>query len=288
MESDVSTQSLPIETDRPGPPEASELDRYFGEISTLMQRVAGVHLTPKKRELVRGRIGKRIRDLGLDGYGAYLELVRSEEGGDELNTMVNLLTTNKTSFFREDAHFDFLEEELTKGAFADRRRLTFWSSACSTGQEPYSLAILLSEVLEPQRLPGVRILATDINTEALRRARDGVYDESVIEDVPPALRQRYFSPVEGSASRHRVVPGVRSLVRFARLNLVGEWPMDGPFDVIFCRNVMIYFDEATRQGLIDRFVEILAPGGYYLTGHSESLSSFEHGLEYVRPATYRK
>ncbi len=265
-----------------------DFEHHFRTISRVMHSVAGVHLTDKKRELVKGRIGKRIRTLGLDGFDDYVRLIRSEEGRGEVAAMVDILTTNKTSFFREPAHFDFLESELATGTLADDSPLRVWSAGCSTGEESYTIGLVLAETLEEPRRRRARVLATDINSRALEEARTGIYRRTDLDSVPSEMLDRHFRSGGRSDDGLRVSEAIRSMIRFARLNLVGEWPMSGPFDVILCRNVMIYFDADTRLRLIQRFTEILAPGGYFLSGHSESLNSFDHELEYVQPAVYRK
>jgi chemotaxis protein methyltransferase CheR len=201
---------------------------------------------------------------------------------------VDAISTNKTSFFRESAHFDYLRLHVLPELLASGRPLRFWSAGCSSGEEPYSLAILLHEMASDLDRRDVRILATDISTAMLARARAGVYDTAALADLPDAALRRYFVRAPGATERHRVGPRVASVVRFARLNLIGEWPMRGPFDVIFCRNVMIYFDRPTQARLVRRFHELLAPHGQLLVGHSESLTSLEHRFRYVQPAVYAR
>jgi len=261
-------------------------DRAFRAIAELVHEVAGIHLGDGKRELVRARLGKRIGELGLGGFEEYVDLVRKDRTGKELLVMIDLLTTNKTSFFREPAHFAFLRETVIPSVRPGRFRI--WSAACSSGEEPYSIAI---ELLEDLRGGGwdPRILATDISPSILALARRGIYRGDQLEDVPPPLRKKYFRPApEAGEDRWSVVPAVRALVRFARLNLMDPWPMKGPFDVIFCRNVMIYFDKPTQARLVARFHDLLRPGGWLFVGHSESLTNVDHPYEYVQPAVYRR
>jgi chemotaxis protein methyltransferase CheR len=205
--------------------------------------------------------------------------------------MVDILTTNKTNFFRELPHFAFLRDNVLPQFKGADRPLRIWSAGCSSGEEPYSLAILIREEFGSRGNRDVRILGTDLSMRALARAREGAYDEGQMDGVPPALRSRYFSRVhkaEAGAARYQVRPEVRSLVSLAPLNLMEGWPMKGPFDVIMCRNVMIYFDRKTREQLIQRFSQLLPPGGHLLVGHSESLNGLAHDLTYVQPAVYRK
>ncbi|MFW6331107.1 MAG: CheR family methyltransferase [Gemmatimonadota bacterium] len=254
----------------------------FGRISATMQAVAGIRLPPGKETLVKSRLSKRLRALGLPDFDAYLRRVE-EDGGGELRHMVDALTTNKTSFFREPAHFDHLTGEALP-ALGGAAPLRIWSAGCSTGEEPYTLAMVLREH-DPKR-DDARILGTDISTRALALARQGEYAEPVLAGVPAPLRDRYFE-VAGPG-RFRAGGGLRSLVSFGRLNLMSEWPMRGPFDVIFCRNVMIYFDRDVRERLVARFHGLLREGGYLYVGHSESLTGLDHMFRYVRPAVYRR
>jgi len=253
-----------------------------------MYEVSGVNMGDGKDELVRARVGKRVRALSLAGLPDYADLVESREGGPELATMVDLLTTNKTSFWRESAHWDFLSDQVIGPALAERESLRFWSAGCSSGQEPYTLGVLLMDAWARATSPDARILATDLSRHALAIAQAGSYPAAILADVPPQLRQRWFKAESGASDRWQVDPRVRALVSFSRLNLMGRWPMKGPFDVILCRNVMIYFDRETRVRLIQRFGQLLRPGGYLLVGHSESLSGLEHDLDYVQPAVYRR
>lgn len=200
--------------------------------------------------------------------------------------MIDALTTNKTSFFREEKHYQFFRENILPGLC--EKRLRIWSAACSTGEEPYSIAIQLAESLLDFRSWDIRILATDISTNVLERARSAVYPEEVLAPVPPLWRKKYFIPEEGVESSWKVRPEITKLVSFARLNFLDRFPMRGPFDVIFCRNAMIYFDKKTQETLVNRFYDLLAPGGYLLIGHAESLNGSDHNYKYIQPATYQK
>ncbi len=266
-----------------------DLARVFDRVSTIMYEISGVNLTASKRELVRARLSKRMRDLGSTSFSDYVRFVESEEGREELARMVDHLTTNKTSFFRELPHFVFLREEILPRYTDCRKALRIWSAGCSSGEEPYSLSILLHQVFRDVGRRDMRILGTDLSRRALVRAREGVYEEHQMEGIPDALRRQYFLPVPGGAGepvRYSVSPQVRSLVKLAPLNLMERWPMRGPFDVIMCRNVMIYFDRETRERLVQRFARLLSPEGYLMVGHSESLNGLTHTLQYVQPAVY--
>ncbi len=257
-------------------------------VSDLLYKVCRISLGEGKQPLVKARLWKRIRALGMHGYSEYLDFVESRAGQTELLAMVDALTTNKTSFFRESQHFDFLREELGRH-FKNGLRLRIWSAGCSSGQEPYTLAIVLQETLKPGQLADTRILATDISQKILAAARLGVYDDEEVDGISPAQLRRWFASTrEGDQARHRVNDELRRIIRFARLNLMEPWPMRGPFDYIFCRNVMIYFDRPTREDLVRRFQDLLRPGGCLLLGHSESLTGHMQGFTYVCPAVYRK
>ncbi len=270
------------------PPSVNLTDRQFDRISRMVQDLSGIHLHAKKKTLVQTRLAKRLRALGMAGFEEYLSLVESPRGSRELGAMIDALTTNKTSFFREETHFDFLRKTVVPGL--TNPRIRFWIAACSSGQEAVSAAIVLREALAAPDARDVRILATDISSRVLEKARRGVYTENEMEGLDTARRAAWFSPldVRDGARRYRVKPQVANMIHYARLNLMDRWPMKGPFDVIFCRNVMIYFERATQQRLIDRFWHYLGTGGYLFVGHSEGLSGITHRLKYVCPATYMK
>ena len=264
-------------------------DAEFHRIRSLLYRVSGIDLHPGKEGLVKSRLAKRLRALGLATFEDYLAHLERDSSGEELAMMVDVLTTNKTSFFREAQHFDYLRERVLPTLRARAGAMRLWSAACSTGEEPFSIAMLLSDELGPQSASSARILATDISARVLSHATAGVYEEETLRDVPPPFVGRHFALARTTPTRaYRVNDALRSMVRFARLNLIGPWPMRGPFDVIFCRNVMIYFDEPTQQRLVRRLWEILAPGGHLFVGHSESLSALTHEFRYARPAVYVK
>ncbi|MCU0623179.1 MAG: protein-glutamate O-methyltransferase [Gemmatimonadaceae bacterium] len=254
----------------------------FRAISALVTERAGIQLPPGKEGLVRSRLARRLRALGLTDFKVYVERVTT--GGDtaELTQLLDAISTNKTSWWREEAHFDLLAAEVA--ALPPRKQpYTVWSAGCSSGEEPYTLGIVLSEVLGgPDK---ARILATDLSTKVLEKAKAGTYAADELDGVSPARRQQWFQPRGGAFT---VVPALRRMVSFAHLNLMGPWPMQGPFDAIFCRNVMIYFDKPTQGRLVERYRALLRPGGLLCIGHSESLTGLAHGYQYVAPAVYRK
>ena len=266
----------------------SELtDAQFHRICDIVYRFCGIHLKEGKESLVRSRLMKRLRALGINSFSEYLRLIESPSGQDELRQMIDVMTTNKTGFFRESAHFNFLVEQVLPNLH--QSCLRFWSAACSSGEEPYTLAMVLHEHLPNVSSRDVKILATDISRPVLAKAAQGWYTEKQVEDVPASYLQKYFSVSRSPDGRmYQVHPALRSMVRFACLNLLEPWPMKGPFQVIFCRNVMIYFDRQTQERLVNRFHGLIEPGGYLMVGHSEGLSGVQHRFRYVRPAVYQR
>lgn len=254
----------------------------FRVIRDRLYDVSGINMQDGKAGLVRTRLSKRVSALGLGSFRDYVRHV--EQDATEFALMVDLLTTNKTSFFREARHFEFLREAVLPSLTADRP-VRIWSAGCSTGEEPYTLVMLLREAWTDFARRDVRVLATDLSTRVLTRAAEGRYTESVLREVPPPLRSRYF---ERDGDDFRVRSSLRAPICFARLNLMEAWPMKGPFDAIFCRNVMIYFDRPTQERLINRFWKLLRPGGHLFVGHSESLTPLKHSFRYVEPAVYAR
>ena len=260
--------------------------RHFARVAALLKEVAGINLQPGKEGLVRARLARRLRALDLDGFGAYLDHVEADTTHAELREMVDALTTNKTSFFREAQHFDYLAATVLPAIAAERRAPRLWSAGCSTGEEPYTLAMVLRDALAESLAAATRILATDISARVLERAGAASYTPEMVAELPDALVRRHFAAAPDG--QWTVAEPTRRLVRLARLNLMGPWPMRGPFDAIFCRNVMIYFDKPTQAALVTRFWELLAPGGHLFVGHSESLTGMAHAFAYVQPAVYVK
>lgn len=256
-------------------------DAYSG-IRSLLHEVSGIELGTKRQELVKARVAKRLRALGLASFDEYVARLASDPS--EVPQMVDVLTTNKTSFFREPAHFTFVVEHGIPRWRSAGRRLRLWSAGCSSGEEPYSLAMTLLEHLGGSPAWDARILATDISPRVLDHARAGRYGSGALWGLPAAMKKHF----EVCGGEVRLRERVRELVQFAGLNLLGEWPMRGPFDAIFCRNVMIYFDAPTRNELVQRFRTHLAPEGWLFVGHCESLGPAPAGLRAVAPATYAR
>jgi chemotaxis protein methyltransferase CheR len=259
----------------------------FQTISRFVYQRTGIQLPPGKEGLVRSRLARRLRATGLPDFRAYVELVTTGRNAAEVTAMLDAITTNKTSWWRERQHFDLLAAEAAAMA-AVHSPLTIWSAGCSSGEEPYTIAMVLAEALGAGRggAAPVRLLATDLSTRVLAKAKAGRYAAEELDGVPPELRARHFTRLPDGGAE--VSAAIRRQVTFAHLNLMGPWPMQGPFDAIFCRNVMIYFDKETQGRLVARFWDLLRPGGYLFIGHSESLTGLAHRYAYVAPAVYRK
>jgi chemotaxis protein methyltransferase CheR len=263
-------------------------DSEFDFIRGLVYERSRINLGPDKRELVSARLGKRLRATKLSTVGDYCRLLQSPEAGQELSDLIDVISTNHTFFFREIAHFDFLRDhavpEMSPPAGG---RFNVWSAACSSGEEPYSIAMCLAECLP--HAPW-HIYGTDISHRILAKAQAATYrDDAVLKlpnDVVRTHFQKGFGPQEGN---FRIRPALRERVSFSHLNLLtGEPPIRELFQVIFCRNVMIYFDRPTQEELVARLTRRLVPGGYLFVGHAESLANIKHALVTVKPAIYRK
>ncbi len=244
----------------------------FAQIAAMLYEDSGIYLTEGKVTLVYSRLAKRVRILGLASFQDYCELVSSDAGADERGTMLSALTTNLTRFFREPHHFDHFRDHTLAALIEHARgggRVRFWSAGCSSGEEPYSMALALLSVLPEAAELDVRILATDIDPIIVSRAREGLYNEEAVSAIPQELRRNWLKR-EGEGS-WRMGEVVRGLIAFNELNLMGQWPMKGRFEAIFCRNVAIYFDEPTQERLWGRFAGALAPQGRLYIGHSERI-----------------
>jgi chemotaxis protein methyltransferase CheR len=260
----------------------------FAKIRRLAYDTFGLDLRPGKETLVSARLGKHIRKTGCGSFDEYYRHVVEDTTGEALTQLIDALTTNHTSFFREPAHFDFLRKTFLP-AWKQRGTIDIWSAACSTGEEPYSIAMCLLDELGPDAAGKVRILAADISTHVLAKARQGVYPAERFVGLPGPMLRKHLLRGEGRwEGWYRMKKAVRAMITFKQMNLLETSPAAGPFSLIFCRNVMIYFDKPTQQRVVDRLAGSLETGGYLFIGHSESLNGIEHGLDYVRPATYRK
>jgi len=253
--------------------------------ASLIYTHSGIALGLSKRELVKARVAKRMRALGIDDYQDYYHYVIQDPEGKELALLLDVISTNVTSFFREGDHFDFISSAIKAWYVQGQRKFRFWSAGCSTGEEPFSLAMRVLESL-PGGKADIKILATDISRQALETARTGVYEKKKLDQFP-VQRDRYFKST--GKSQVMVNDPLKNMVIFNYLNLQGkEYPFQGPFDAIFCRNVMIYFDDKGRSDIINRFYRLLGPDRYLLVGHAESLIGTVKGFQYIRPSIYQK
>lgn len=265
-------------------------DSDFSFIARLARQNSGIDLSDKKRDMVYARLSKRVRALGLVSFQDYCAVLAADPHGPETTAALNAITTNLTRFFREPHHFDHFARQalpdILHGLRTNPRRLRLWSAGCSSGEEPYTLAMVLSAALPSLAGWDARILATDIDTDVLGRAAAGVYDTHELERVPPDFRQRFFHP---HSDGHFIVDEkLRQLIAFKPLNLMHSWPMHGPFDAIFCRNVAIYFSRADQTRLFERMADLLRPNGYLYIGHSENLFGLSNRFQLVARTIYRR
>jgi chemotaxis protein methyltransferase CheR len=262
----------------------------FRKIAALVHAESGIVLAEGKANLVYSRLAKRLRAVGLDSFRDYCALVSSEDGADERQAMIAAMTTNVTRFFREEHHFAYLKSSVLPGLAAKARRggrVRIWSSACSSGEEPYSIALTVLSAMEDAAERDVLILASDLDPNMVARARAGVYGGRQLDNVPPEMRGKWFERRKsGDVIEYALGDAPRGLIRFRELNLLDPWPMKGRFDVIFCRNVMIYFDEETQNRIWARFAQLLEPGGLLCIGHSERIPA-SMPFDLVAQTTYR-
>jgi len=262
----------------------------FRKIAALVHAQSGIVLNEGKVNLVYSRLAKRLRIVGLRSFRDYCALVGSEDGIDERQAMIAAMTTNVTRFFREPHHFTYLETDVLPDLVARARtggRIRIWSAACSSGEEPYSIALTLLNLMPDAAEHDVLILASDLDPNMLARAEEGVYTAAQVESIPLELRRKWLESRKlGDGIGYAVSDPVRSLLRYRELNLLDPWPMRGRFDVIFCRNVMIYFDEETQNGIWKRFAQVLEPGGMLCIGHSERIGA-AMPFELVAQTSYR-
>jgi chemotaxis protein methyltransferase CheR len=264
----------------------------FTEFRELVYEHSGINLTSGKEALVSGRVSKRMRALGLADERTYLRYVVEDQSGEELVQLLDAISTNVTHFFREEDHFVILQQHLQQRMNQGQRKFRLWSAACSTGEEPYTMAMTALEAAHQAHAVDVdmRILATDISTRVLRTALAGEYSADSVAPVPAPLRNRYFDRERtDTGDSYHANAAMKRMIAFRRLNLSQPpFPIQGPLDAIFCRNVMIYFDHRVRTGLIREFERVLRPGGLLLIGHSESLAGVPNILHTVKPSVYRK
>jgi chemotaxis protein methyltransferase CheR len=267
--------------DNPISPLAS---REFEEIRELARGAFGLDLKHGKEDLVSARLQRLVRSGGFRSYQEYYRHVCSDSTGESLMALIDALATNHTAFLREPDHYEFLREQVVP-ELARRPAFEIWSAACSTGEEVWTLVLLLRVALPGRRL---RVIGSDISRKALRQAANAVYPAERVASLPSAWLEAGFNPNTSPPGSYGVRPAIRECAAFRRINLIEPFPWTAKFPVIFCRNVMIYFDQPTQKEVVRKLSGSLESGGYLFVGHAESLSGLEHGLEYVRPAVYRK
>jgi chemotaxis protein methyltransferase CheR len=265
-------------------------DSEFGRLRSIVRELTGIALTDSKRELVYGRLSRRLRKLNLSSFSEYCAIVETGHG-DELQELINAITTNLTSFFREKYHFEQLAAEALPYLAelrAATRRVRIWSAGCSSGEEAYSIAMVVREA--QQRFAGwdVRLLATDIDSNVVATAVAGIYDADCLRGMDARRIARWFKPCGTAAQQYEVADDLRSLITFRQLNLLDGWPVKGPFDVIFCRNVTIYFDKDTQRQLFERAAALQEPGAWLFIGHSENLFNVTQRYKSVGRTVYRR
>lgn len=267
-------------------------EALFSKFGALIYDKTGIYLKPEKRELLKARLSKRLRACRIDSFHEYYDYVINDASGQELIHLINNVSTNFTSFFREKIHFDLLTSRVLPGILqkeGGKKEVVIWSSACSSGEEPYTLCMVLADFAEKQRDFRYRVIATDISTKVLDIAKRGIYLDDRIGQVPQPFLKKYFQKGVGSSAGYvKVKPNLIDMVRFQRFNLMDTCPWKEEIDVIFCRNVMIYFNKETQEGLINRFYQALVPGGCLFIGHSESIGGLRHGFRQIEPTVFQK
>jgi chemotaxis protein methyltransferase CheR len=258
----------------------------FQKIRNLVYDYCGINLHEGKQALVKGRLMKRLRSLHLNSFTDYLNYLERDITKQEFVHLIDILTTNKTSFFRESSHFDYIVQEIIPAI--GNRQVKWWSAGCSTGEEPITMAMTLKEGLKTVKNPPVKILGTDLSTEVIQFAKQGEYPLEKLKGIPDYFIKKYFEAMTEKKQYYRVNDSMKNMITYGCLNLLDPWPMKGPFQIIMCRNVMIYFDKQTQQKLVERFYSLLEPGGYLFIGHSESVTNKEIGLRTIQPAAYQK
>jgi chemotaxis protein methyltransferase CheR len=265
--------------------------KEFDDLRYLVKEHTGIALSESKLELVRRRFTPRLRALGLDAFADYVRYLKAHVE-EELADFASAITTNLTAFFREDHHFEFMAQTALPDLLernADTRRLRIWCSAASTGQEPYSIAITLLNNIPNIESWDVKVLATDLDRQCLEKARAGVYSINDMDKVPAEVSNRWFLRGRGNNEKHvRVKDSVKQYIEFKPLNLIGNWPMRGPFDIIFCRNVFIYFDKPQQQKIVEKFARLQYPGAYLLIGHSETLNTISNDYTLIGKTAYQR
>ncbi len=264
----------------------------FLRLSNFIYTEYGIKMPPAKKIMLQSRLQKRLRELNLTSYKQYIDFVFSKEGQHEIINMIDVVSTNKTDFFRESAHFDYLSSvflpEFMRGGI--RKTLKIWSAGCSSGEEPYTMAIVLAEYMLLNPLFDFFVYATDISTKVLQKAVTAVYAEDRVEIIPMSLKRKYLLRSKDKTKKSvRIVPQLRQKVMFNRVNFMdSNYSTPDNFDVIFCRNVLIYFDRETQEKVINKLCNYLKKGGFFFLGHSESITNMNVPLQQVKPTIFRR
>ena len=270
-------------------------DSDFRRVSDVIYKHCGINLHEGKKTLVRARLAKRMRATKIHSVKDYLDYALSTKDQKEFFDLVDSISTNLTSFFREKVHFELLKDSFIPNMIARQekhggpKKFRIWSAGCSSGEEPYTMAITLREAFQGHSGWDIKILASDVSTRVLNKANTGIYEAERIKPLSPQQQNAYFTKVNVDGQmRFKVKDDLKNMISFRYLNLMEKWPFKGPFDVIFCRNVMIYFDKQTQEKLVGRYFDCLRPEGLLCIGHSESLTGINHKYRYLQPATYAK
>lgn len=259
-------------------------DEEFQKVRQVIHDYSGIFINEGKEALVQSRLMKRIRKTGVRSFSEYFDYIEQDKSGAEFLAMVDVLTTNKTSFFREIKHFDFIQQWVLPEM--QGRDVKWWSAGCSSGEEPITTAITLLENKQHVHWNSVKILATDLSNKVLQTAKQGIYPDTRMGDVPAFIKEKYFK--SDGVGLYQVNKNIREMITYGRLNLNDNWPLKGPFHVIMCRNVMIYFNRQTQTQIVEKFYRLLEPGGYLFLGHSEGLPKEVKGFKNLAPAVYQK
>ncbi|MFP8488681.1 CheR family methyltransferase [Gracilimonas sp. Q87] len=259
-------------------------NQEFQKVRAMVHKYCGIAINEGKEALVQSRLMKRVRKTGVRSFGEYFAYLEQDSSGAEFLALIDVITTNKTSFFRESKHFEFIENQvLPKMAGRD---VKWWSAGCSSGEEPITTAITLLEGKKQNQWSSVKILATDISRDVIKIAKQGIYPETRMGDVPDLIKKNYFNT--NGKGEYQISKEIRNMITYGRLNLSTDWPMKGPFHVIMCRNVMIYFNRQSQIEIVERFYRLLEPGGYLFLGHSEGVPKEVNGFKGLAPAVYQK
>lgn len=265
-------------------------DTEFRMFSEYLYLYAGINLTPQKKNLLATRLAQTIEKQGFNSFRDYFEHMKNDSSGKALSEFISRISTNHTYFFREEEHFNFLKQKALpelKTKLRIERDLRIWSAGCSNGSEPYTISMIIDEYFEDEKkVWDTSLLATDISEKVLDLAKNGIYKNSDIDKIPPLWRTKYFKKIKPDT--YQVNENIRKEVVFRRLNLLSDFPFKKRFHIIFCRNVMIYFDEATKNRIVQKFYDQLVPGGYLFIGHSETIDRNVSAFEYVMPSVYRR